>query len=1081
MATFIVSSSKQSLKISEELTIYYDTSYGNIKKFFREDFGKTFLTPKMMRLGHSNKCIIITNVSESSNDLEQCSILLTELAELEDFRKNFEIVYWITCFDGYATEFNLGKYLPLIDRLDKIELGNTLFRKILLSQQLMTGAYLKDGDFQKQINEIINFLAKQSSNTLDNLAINENNVVYSLGLSKLISPKKRVKNMLHFYSYAKNLYAILKPSNIDSFTPFFQHFIDHTNKISFKNVLEQDFKESQPHRESVELTLKTFWEENLETIDDRIKCIEKRFSDFWNQKSGSFTDQLIENRESVIRNPLSIKKSTSKLLKTKLEQLAKHYNSFKAQILQSENEIRLQKEQVKEETFSAFDQLTLTLISDSHSLNFGNISRTNIVYHILSVFENKDNQHANIFTQGFQYNIDKLKLIHCQDSNEERLEERLKTVKQFHSEKKQTEDEILSNCEILEEENGLLEQLNNANEDLHLGVINKDRPIHKGKFSKLTYRVFYTILSLIILNVLSFAFASNWSFHLFSTIVPLFIGGVSIWAIYQSVRSLRKRIEKVFLYISNEFAHLIQVHDNYAKTYLKQVKKDYTVKLISQIEKNIELRKLQISAFREYLLKHIVGAIQDYKQIINEQTDFVSYYPNFQELSQNILEEDKGDYFIKKTEKQVELLNNFLEKLHVEPETSNDITPSFNMLMENIENHEIVQPKQQDINQVEYRKIEEYQPVLFQSSGNNEDDVSYTDIKQGTAGTCYFLASLGAFAINHKGFLSSMVLQIESNTQKEINANSKSPSYMVRFFDNEGQIAYVAVDSKFWYFNNSKTPAYANYGDIVDKKAEIWPMIIEKAWAKANGSYENINGGSMIGQDNRKYPDYCLALTGTPMKTYFFRNTVKQEIVSTLNEYLNIKKYPLTCASKEFNNIDNENRNKEGVVSNHMYYIARFDVENEEIDIINPHGKNHLKNKNIDFLLEHFDGICILTATIHDRNFDPKFHFKSVEKLKIAEDFISNAIKERVDGISKIIPEIVPENQEEMKQIINELELVSSPMFIFPNNEELEPLKKVWGNKEYQDKTSSNDSINEMDDENEVGIVQVIRYKYEAN
>jgi len=68
-------------------------------------------------------------------------------------------------------------------------------------------------------------------------------------------------------------------------------------------------------------------------------------------------------------------------------------------------------------------------------------------------------------------------------------------------------------------------------------------------------------------------------------------------------------------------------------------------------------------------------------------------------------------------------------------------------------------------------------------------------------------------------------------------------SFCVRFY-RDGQEEYVIVDDYFpaKMDNNRYTWAFCKGGDLGD---ELWPMVLEKAYAKHYGAYENIEAGKV--------------------------------------------------------------------------------------------------------------------------------------------------------------------------------------------------------------------------------------------
>lgn len=159
--------------------------------------------------------------------------------------------------------------------------------------------------------------------------------------------------------------------------------------------------------------------------------------------------------------------------------------------------------------------------------------------------------------------------------------------------------------------------------------------------------------------------------------------------------------------------------------------------------------------------------------------------------------------------------------------------------------------------------------------------VSANDIRQGMLGTCYFLASLAALC-EHPDFLRSLFLkQTESKTEHEdaafqdalsqgrllpqsggagdeddVQFYSPSNGAVTVRFCVKGYWTDVTIDDFFICVPSVQnglpdTPAFARSAG-----AEIWVMVLEKAFAKLHGSYAAIESGSIT--------DALFALTGCP-------------------------------------------------------------------------------------------------------------------------------------------------------------------------------------------------------------------------
>ena len=100
-----------------------------------------------------------------------------------------------------------------------------------------------------------------------------------------------------------------------------------------------------------------------------------------------------------------------------------------------------------------------------------------------------------------------------------------------------------------------------------------------------------------------------------------------------------------------------------------------------------------------------------------------------------------------------------------------------------------------------------------------DDTVSYNEVNQGGAGTCYFMAALGS-AGEWPEMITNMFLQTES----EIGL------YLITFYI-RGKPWMVSVDDRLLFEND-----VLFHAQPADNGA-MWAPILEKAWAKMKGNY----------------------------------------------------------------------------------------------------------------------------------------------------------------------------------------------------------------------------------------------------
>ncbi|EGR32971.1 hypothetical protein IMG5_065390 [Ichthyophthirius multifiliis] len=191
------------------------------------------------------------------------------------------------------------------------------------------------------------------------------------------------------------------------------------------------------------------------------------------------------------------------------------------------------------------------------------------------------------------------------------------------------------------------------------------------------------------------------------------------------------------------------------------------------------------------------------------------------------------------------------------------------------------------------------------------------NIKQGELGNCYFLSSL--FCIAKKPFLIERLIQT-----KQIN---KQGLYVV-WICKDGEWQQVLLDDFFPCIEKDNVfyPAFSQ-----SNENEIWVLLLEKAYAKVYGSYEQIERG-LSGH-------FTHDLTGAPY-FYLIRDSQggfdMEELWRLLYNGLIENNYIITAS---FENNNNEIAQKKealfGITSAHCYSL--LDVK----EIIDSEGKNN--------------------------------------------------------------------------------------------------------------------------------------------
>lgn len=121
------------------------------------------------------------------------------------------------------------------------------------------------------------------------------------------------------------------------------------------------------------------------------------------------------------------------------------------------------------------------------------------------------------------------------------------------------------------------------------------------------------------------------------------------------------------------------------------------------------------------------------------------------------------------------------------------------------------------------------------------DGVSLPDVSQGSAGTCYLVAVMAAFAGTTPTTIEAMVV---ANP-----AVDGTRSWGVRFFDVNGKAHWVTVNDMLPTRPNDATKLAYTGSASKDVNGEIWVPLIEKAYAQAN-SLGIVPRGEQAGQNS---------------------------------------------------------------------------------------------------------------------------------------------------------------------------------------------------------------------------------------
>jgi len=226
-------------------------------------------------------------------------------------------------------------------------------------------------------------------------------------------------------------------------------------------------------------------------------------------------------------------------------------------------------------------------------------------------------------------------------------------------------------------------------------------------------------------------------------------------------------------------------------------------------------------------------------------------------------------------------------------------------------------------------------------------EINENSIIQGSIGNCYFLTIISCLT-KYPSFIYQLFnsLYVSANGFYEIKLKINN------------KITIVTIDDYFPYNTKTNMPLFSK-----PYKNEIWVMLLEKAWAKTNGSYLNIDNGSPIDVLD------SFLLSSSIEKDILYdsihinndnKNNIWEKILGKIE---NNKKIMMICLSKDkINNKKKLTNFYYSIVEKHYYNIIDIFENNENgknekyLRLRNPWGFN-LKNENYDKKKNEFDFI----------------------------------------------------------------------------------------------------------------------------
>ncbi|EAS03919.2 calpain family cysteine protease (macronuclear) [Tetrahymena thermophila SB210] len=198
------------------------------------------------------------------------------------------------------------------------------------------------------------------------------------------------------------------------------------------------------------------------------------------------------------------------------------------------------------------------------------------------------------------------------------------------------------------------------------------------------------------------------------------------------------------------------------------------------------------------------------------------------------------------------------------------------------------------------------------------EQISPSNIIQGESMNCYFLAVLQSLCLNPQLIKSIFDLQ---QSKPEIGL------YCCKFYSN-GYAENVIIDEYLPCHNHNKKLIYSKF-----YKNSIWVALLEKAWAKMNGSY--------FDAEQLLIEDAMENIFPYPTEGFWIKDFTKQDLLNILQKSIK-NNYIIVVTTK----VDLKDENI-SLIQNHAYsFLSLYIYKGQTIiKLKNPWGKNEWQGK----------------------------------------------------------------------------------------------------------------------------------------
>ncbi|MCR9171094.1 MAG: DUF4157 domain-containing protein [bacterium] len=229
------------------------------------------------------------------------------------------------------------------------------------------------------------------------------------------------------------------------------------------------------------------------------------------------------------------------------------------------------------------------------------------------------------------------------------------------------------------------------------------------------------------------------------------------------------------------------------------------------------------------------------------------------------------------------------------------------------------------------KKNDEY--IIYEQGRNDADEVDMNDVVQGALGDCYLISSIASVAKQNPAHIKSLIDYTPGDSSATVTLYIMNQDTLVR------EPKEIVID--FYFPFTGLMESYAKKGD-----GELWVMLLEKAYAKEMGGYDNIVSGSpaealavITGNESEEVPSSS-EQTADDFKTATSDGNVG--IVASKDEdevnAMNDPNYKAKLKEGTESTYTVVVGKGEEIVCGHAYSVLKVDEADGTIHLRNPHG-----------------------------------------------------------------------------------------------------------------------------------------------